>query len=70
MTIRDSVKKETTSRPWALMSVKAEALVPPKGRYATGAGIPTLMPSIPARASILNRRAQYPLWVYSDAPFP
>ena len=52
--IFSSVKKLTTAFPWALISAKREAFMPPKGRYATGAGMPTFTPIIPACASSLN----------------
>ena len=57
VTIFASVKKSITALPWALMSANSELRMPPKGREATGAGMPTLTPIMPAWASSLNRRA-------------
>ena len=55
------VKKFTTSLACALRSAWRLRIIPPNGRQATGAGMPTLTPIMPANVCVLNCRAQYPL---------
>ena len=53
------------------VSVAEQRVLPPAEReYATGTGIGTLMPTIPASTSYWNRRAAPPSRVKIAAPFP
>src|SRR6266545_901921 len=51
-------------------SPKSDAFQPPKEQYATGTGIGTLIPTIPACASNWNWRATPPSRVKIAVPFP